>query len=160
MTEQNKAEENENIIPKENREISSESLQNLSDPDATYRSKAGKSNKSYVGNLIETVGEDGDSLITGASYEQNIHSDSCFCKEYLNSRPADAEHEIMIADGVYSGQENQALAKAKNTGLITTALTGKQADPIFSEFVMNEEGTKIITCPMEYLPEKNTTIPK
>lgn len=66
----------------------------------------------------------------------------------------------MIADGAYSGQENQALAEAKNTELITTALTGKQADPIFSEFVMNEDGTKIITCPMGYSPEKTTYYPK
>lgn len=90
LAEQSKADENENIIPKEKREITSGSLQNPSDPDATYRNKAGKSNKGYVGNIIETVGEDGDSLITGGTYEQNIHSDSTFCKEYLNSRPEDA----------------------------------------------------------------------
>lgn len=59
--------------------------------DATYRNKAGKSHKGYVGNLIETIGEDGDSLITGVTYEENIHSDSEFCKEYLNRRPENAE---------------------------------------------------------------------
>lgn len=156
LAEQSKADENEEVIPKEKNEVTSGSLQNPSDPDATYRSKAGKSNKGYVGNVIETVGEDGDSLITGASYEQNTHSDSTFCKEYLNSRSEDSEHEIMIADGAYSGQENQALAEAKNTELITTALTGKQADPIYSGFSMNEDGTKVITCPMGYSPEKTT----
>lgn len=160
LAEQGKTDGNETIIPKEKSGIPSASLQNPSDPDATYRSKAGKSNKGYVGNVIETVGEDGDSLITGASYKQNTHSDSAFCKEYLNSRPEDGEHEIMLADGAYSGHENQKLAESKNTELITTALTGKPVDPVFSGFVMNEEGTKVIACPMGYPPEKTTYYPK
>lgn len=37
---------------------------NPPDPDAAYRSKTGKKHKGYVGNIIETVGENGDSLIT------------------------------------------------------------------------------------------------
>lgn len=160
LTEQSKTDENENVIPKDNSEIISESLLNPSDPDSTYRSKAGKSNKGYVGNIIETVGEDGDSLITGASYEQNIHSDSAFCREYLNNRPDDAAPEIMIADGAYSGQENQALAESKNTELVTTAFTGKTVDPIFAEFTMNDAGTEVIACPMGYSPEKTTYYPQ
>lgn len=160
LMEQSKTDKNGSVTPKEKNEITSESLQNPSDPEATYRSKAGKSNKGYVGNIIETVGEDGDGLITGASYEQNIHSDSAFCKEYLNSRPDDAAPEIMIADGAYSGQENQVLAESKNTKLVTTALTGKAVDPIFAEFTMNEDGTEVITCPMGHSPEKTTYYPK
>lgn len=56
---------------------------NSSDPDATYRNKSGKNHKGYVGNIVETVGENGDGLITDVAYEQNTHSDSKFCKEYL-----------------------------------------------------------------------------
>ena len=105
-----------------------------SDPDATYRSKAGKSHKGYIGNVVETVGEAGDSLITGVSFEENIHSDSAFCKEYLENRPDNAEPEIMITDGAYGSQENQRLAERKNTELITTALTGKPVDKFYAEF--------------------------
>ena len=75
LAEQSKVDENENIILKEKREITSGSLQNPSDPDATYRSKAGKSNKGYVGNIIKTVGEDGDSLITDV-YKRQRHRHS------------------------------------------------------------------------------------
>ena len=71
---------------------------------------------------METVGENGNSLITGVGYENNTHSDSTFCKEYLNSRPDNAEPETLIADGVYSGAENQELAASKNTELITTKI--------------------------------------
>lgn len=160
LMEQSKTDENENVIPKEKSEISSDSLQNPSDPDATYRSKAGKSNKGYVGNIVETVGKDGDSLITGVAYEQNTHSDSAFCKEYLNSRPDDAAAEILITDGAYSGQENQTLAESRNTELVTAALTGRAVDPIFADFTMNEDGTKVISCPMGHTPEKTTYYPK
>ena len=34
------------------------------------------------------------------SYEQNIHSDSSFCKEYLESRSGDENPEILIVDDI------------------------------------------------------------
>ena len=140
--------------PKKNRDISSDSLQNPSDPDATYRSKAGKDHKGYVGNIVETIGEDGDGIITDVAYEENIHSDSDFCKEYLEKRPDNAEQETMISDGAYSGEENQNLAKAKNVELITTALTGKNPDKILSGFQFSEDGCDIISCPKGHKPDK------
>lgn len=160
LSEQSKTDENGRTIPKDKGEITSASLQNPSDPDATYRSKAGRNHKGYVGNVIETVGENGDSLITGVAYETNSHSDSAFCKEYLQSRPDDAEHEIMIADGAYSGKENQELAETKNTELITTALTGRPVDKIFSGFRFSEDGTKVTMCPMGHTPLKTTHYPR
>lgn len=86
-------------------------LEHYLDPDATYRKKAGKAHKGYVGNLIETVGEDGISLITGAEYENNTHSDSSFCKEYLDTRSTDSLDEIVITDGAYGGCENKAMPR-------------------------------------------------
>ena len=160
LSEQGKTDESGKILPKDKSEITADSLQNPSDPDATYRSKAGKKHKGYVGNIIETVGENGDSLITGVGYESNSHSDSAFCKEYLESRPDDAEPEIMIADGAYSGRENQSLAEAKNTELITTALTGKPINEFFSGFNFSEDGTQVISCPMGHAPVRTTHYPK
>lgn len=130
ISEQSRTDEDGKTVPKDKKEISASSLQNPSDPDAAYRRKAGKNHKGYVGNIVETVGENGDSLITGIRYETNSHSDSAFCKEYLENRGNDAEPEIMIADGAYSSKENQALAKARNTELITTALTGRPVNSI------------------------------
>lgn len=115
LKEQGSVDEEGNLHACDKKEVSSSSLQNPSDPDATYRSKAGKSHKGYVGNVVETVGEAGDSLITGMSFEENTHSDSAFCKEYLENRPDNAESEIMITDGAYGSQENQMLAESKNS---------------------------------------------
>ncbi len=47
----------------------SEVLLNPSDPEATFRYKAGGKNLGYVGNVVESVGETG-SLITDYSYEK------------------------------------------------------------------------------------------
>lgn len=160
LDEQTQIDEDGSIRPKDKADISSSSLQNPSDPDATFRRKAGKDNKGYVGNLIETVGEGGDSLVTDIQYEKNTHSDSAFCEEYLSSRKDDAPHEIMITDGAYNSTENQKLAEAKNVQLVSTALTGQAPSPIFSKFVFSDDGTKVISCPMGHAPEKCTYYPK
>lgn len=160
LAEQGRSGADGKILPKNKNEITASSLQNPSDPDATYRSKAGKNHKGYAGNLVETVGENGDSLITGISYGQNIHSDSAFIREYLESRADDAEPETMIADGAYGGMENQALARARNVELITTALTGKAVDKFFAGFQFSEDGSRVLSCPMGHAPVKTTYYPK
>ncbi len=160
LEEQSSKAEDGTVRPKEKGEISASSLQNPSDPDAAYRSKAGKPHKGYAGNLVETVGENGDSLITGIGYEQNSHSDSSFCKEYLESRTDNAEPEIMITDGAYGGKENRELAASKNTGLITTALTGRAVDKFYAGFKFSEDGTEVLQCPMGCAPVKTTYYPK
>lgn len=159
LAEQGKADGDGEPILKEKGEIAATSLQNPSDPDATYRSKAGKGHKGYVGNVVETVGEDGDSLVTGMGYEANSHSDSAFCKEYLESRPDGAEAEVLITDGGYGGSGNQELAREKNSKLVTTALTGKAVGQIFSGFRFSGDGTKVISCPMGHAPLKTTYYP-
>ena len=160
LSEQGRMDENGNTVLKNKKEISPSSLQNPSDPDATYRNKAGKGHKGYVGNLVETVGENGDSLITGVGYEVNSHSDSAFCREYLESRPEDAQPEILIADGAYGGEANRTLAEEKNTELVTTSLTGRMPDDIFAGFEFSEDGTQVIRCPMGHAPVKTTHYPK
>lgn len=160
LDEQTQIDEKGNIRPKDKADISSSSLQNPSDPDATFRRKAGKSNKGYVGNLIETVGEEGDSLITDIQYEKNTHSDSAFCEEYLSNREDDSPNEIMITDGAYNSTDNQKLAEVKNVKLVSTALTGQTPNPIFSRFILSDDGTKVLSCPMGHTPEKCTYYPK
>ncbi len=49
-------------------------LQNPSDPDATYRKKAGKEHRGYSANITETVDENG-SLVTDYQYDVNTRSD-------------------------------------------------------------------------------------
>lgn len=81
-SEQSRISEKGNVVPKDKNELTPQSLQNPSESDTTYGSKAEKSNKGDVGNIMETIGMAGNSPITSAAYEQNSYSE--FCKEYMN----------------------------------------------------------------------------
>ena len=50
--------------------MDSQILQNPSDPDATYREKAGRQNRGYVANVVESVGDNG-SIVTDYQYDKN-----------------------------------------------------------------------------------------
>ncbi|MDY4193596.1 MAG: DDE transposase, partial [Bariatricus sp.] len=65
-------------------------LLNPTDPEATYRRKAGKEYRGYVANVEETVGKNG-SVVTSYEYKSNIHSDSQFIKEHLEALPKQEE---------------------------------------------------------------------
>lgn len=145
-------EQSENGKPKDKSDIHSDSMQNPNDPDATYRKKAGKDHKGYVGNIIESIGSNGVSQITDFDYQENTHSDQSFSKEYIEKN----NNETMIADGAYGSVELQELAEKNNIRLITTSLTGKEADPVYAEYELNEEGTEVITCAQGHQPKSST----
>ena len=87
-------------------------LQNPSDPEATFRNKAGKEHRGYAANLEESVGADG-SVVTEYQYEQNNHSDSQFIQEHLAQMDNQEERTVIVTDGAYSGTENTQLAAHK-----------------------------------------------
>lgn len=121
-------------------------LQNPADPDATYREKAGKQHRGYVANVIEASGKNG-SIIEDYQYEQNTHSDSQFLKETLDSMEKQDETVTIVTDGAYSGTQNDELAAEKNVRLVTTNLTGREAEDIMADFEFSEDGRKVIKCP-------------
>ena len=137
---------------KEDGGLHSGMLQNLSDPDATFRTKAGKEYQGYVANLEEAVGS-GGSVVTDYQYEQNNYSDSQFLKDSLERTPQQEETVTLVADGAYSGKENHDLASEKNIRLVNTDLSGKTVDGILADFEFNESGTKVLRCPAGYEPK-------
>lgn len=158
LEEQAKYDESGNIIARDDKEISSDSLQNPSDPDATYRKKAGKSYKGYVGNVVETVGEDGDSVISSLQYEKNNYSDTAFMTDYLDQQPdcPEGESETVINDGAFVSDEIMKIADEKNIQLIPTAMTGKLPNEILADFELTEKETAVVKCPMGYEPSRQT----
>ena len=74
--------EKRRLRTKEDGGMKSSMLQNPSDPEATFRSKAGKEYRGYAANIEESVGENG-SVVTEYQYDQNNHSDSQFIQEHL-----------------------------------------------------------------------------
>ena len=137
---------------KEDESMSSSILQNPSDPDATYRLKAGKEYRGYAANFEETVGENG-SVVTDYQFEQNIYSDSRFFKDNLERKGASEEETVVVTDGAYFGEENRREAEKKNITLITTAISGCDVPDIYADFELNEDRTRIEKCPAGYRPK-------
>ena len=113
---------------------------------------AGKEHRGHSANLEESVGEKG-SVVTDYQYEQNIYSDSLFVREHIEQMERQEERNVIVTDGAYSGADNKRLADEKNIELITTSLTGKPTPDIAADFVFNEEGTKVISCPAGHEPK-------
>ena len=147
--------EDGSIKPKNKKEIRTDSLQNPSDPDATFRRKAGECHKGYVGNIVETIDENG-AIITQFGYEQNIHSDSAFCREVVNELGVQEEPVTLITDGAYGGEDNVQNARENNIRLVTTTLLGKDPDVILGDFLIDEEDHQVRYCPQWHVPVETT----
>lgn len=141
----------------EDKTMTSKSLQNPSDPDATFRKKAGKEHRGYVANFEESVSE-GGSVVTDYSFADNTKSDSAMLKKHLDEMEPQAEEVTIVADGAYSGAENQEKAAEKNVKLITTDLSGKDVPQVVGEFKLNEEGTRVLQCPAGNVPKTSNYI--
>lgn len=120
-------------------------LLNPSDPEATFRKKAGSKHLGYVANITETVGENG-TLITDYAYEQNIYGDSQFLKDHLQSEPVYDEPVTLVADGAYGGEHNVSQASEHHIRLITTNFTGRKPADIFADFIFSEDGHELLEC--------------
>jgi hypothetical protein len=136
---------------KEDGGMTSGILQNPSDPDATYREKAGKRHRGYAGNIEESVGKTG-SIVTDYQFNTNNKSDSEFLKEHIDRIGYQEEKTVMITDGAYSGDGNVSAAAENNIDLITTDLTGADVDPIMGAFQFSDDGTKVTGCPAGHAP--------
>ena len=136
---------------KEEGSMNSSMLQNPSDPEATYRNKAGKIYRGYVANLEESVGKSG-SVVTDYQYEQNRYSDSRFLQDSVARTEKQDETIKLITDGAYGGGDNTKLAKEKNIDLITTALIGRDAPDVLADFIFNDDGTKLLKCAAGHSP--------
>lgn len=130
---------------KKEKEDPSKVLLNPSDPEATFRKKAGKKHLGYAANLTETVDKN-KSLITDYAYAQNIYSDSQFLKEHLENEPVYENEVVMVADGAYGSEINVAKAAEHGIKLITTNFTGRKPADIFADFIFSEDGHELLEC--------------
>ena len=134
------------LATREDGTMDSSILQNPSDPEATFRSKAGEEHRGYAANFEESVGENG-SVVTDYQFEQNIYSDSQFLHDSLEKMDVQEETVTISTDGAYPTPENRKLAESKNVQLVSTNMTGRKARDICADFVLNKDKTSIIQCP-------------
>ena len=138
--------ETRRLATREDGTMNSSILQNPSDPEATFRSKAGEEHRGYVANVEESVGENG-SVVTDYQFEQNTYSDSQFLHDSLEKMDTQEDTVIIATDGAYPTSENRKLAESKNVQIVSTNMTGRRANDICADFVLNKEKTAIIQCP-------------
>ncbi len=143
--------EQRRLRQKEDGGMDSSILQNPTDPDATYRSKAGKEHRGYVGNFEESVDKNG-SVVTDYTYESNNCSDSQMLRNHLENMSDPEEECLLITDGAYGGEENTKLASNHKIKLISTALGGRDTSDIHGDFTFNDEGTRVLKCPTGHEP--------
>lgn len=136
--------------PRESKQISPKSLQNPSDPDATYRFKY-KSNVGYVANIEEEI-KDGAVFITGYDVQQNVYSDQQFMQDYIEKKD-NQEEETMLTDAAYYSEELADKAAKKNITIIPTQTMGiKKKDTIINKFEVDENKNEITKCPSGETP--------
>ena len=108
--------------------------------------------RGYVANVVESVGDNG-SIVADYQYDKNVHSDSQFLKDTIDSMEKSAEPAVLITDGAYSAQENVAATSKKNIELVTTDLIGREAKDIAADFLFTADVTKVIQCPAGNAPK-------
>jgi len=152
-------------IAKNSHDIKPDSLQNPSDPDATYRKKAGKGNIGYVANIVQTYDKKGAAVITDYNFQPNSYSDVDFGKEAIKII-AERVHEHdttkteLITDGAYASDENSQLARENGINFITTSLTGIKPPEILASFVINNEWRRVEQCPVGNEPQSQSWNPE
>lgn len=158
ISEQTKKDDDGRNIPKGKGDgMDSSTLQNPADPDATYRTKAGKAHRGYAANITETVDVNG-SLITEYQYDINTRSDLDFIGESIDNAEASEEPVTLVTDGAYASKEILQKAAEKNIDLITTGLRGRKHREILTKFTLSEDGHSILSCPEGHAPKSSSYI--
>lgn len=126
-------------------------LHSPSDPEATYRVKAGRGHTGYSANIEESVGPRG-SVVTDYDYDVNVRPDADFLRESLEAAGPAAAGSVLVADGAYESDELVAAAAGKGVELVATALSGKAPADAMADFEWSEDGSRLLRCAAGHEP--------
>jgi len=143
------------------KEIPSDSLQNPSDPDATYSGHKGQGYQVQVMETYckdETIREESLNLITHVHVEPAHESDAnALIPAIESSKKRGLAPDTLLADTLYGGDENVQEAKELGVEVISPAKSTKEKDGItLSDFNVNEKGD-VVSCPQDYTPVRTKT---
>ncbi len=144
------------VTIKPNKEVSSDSLQNPSDPDAGYDGHKGKG---YQVQVAETYSNNEDqaelSLITYVEVEPAHESDANALLPYLE---ATTEREIapeqLLADSLYGSDHNCEKAKELGVEVVSPCMgSSPNGQCSLGDFTFSNDG-KAVACPQGHAPLK------
>jgi len=145
--------DNKKVEIKKPKEISSDSLQNPSDPDATY---SGHKGQGYQVQVMETYTDTKDkesktktlNLITHVEVEKACQSDAHAIRPAIEStKKRELAPKELEADTLYGGDDNCEYAKEEDVELVSPAkITRNKSKNDISGFNFSDAG-HVITCP-------------
>jgi hypothetical protein len=148
------------IAVKPSKEISSDSLQNPSDPDAGY---SGHKGQGYQVQIMETYGTEGEEdhsirkleLITHVQVEPAHQSDAHALVPALEATAERGlEPQEVLADSLYGSDENCLAAKEMGVEVVSPVMGPPNEKALFlAEFEFAESG-KVLQCPQGHAPVK------
>jgi hypothetical protein len=144
-----------NIELKPAKEISPISLQNPTDPDATYRNKGNKGNIGYVGNILESF-DDKNKLIMQYDLQKNTYSDQQFSKDIIEKLGLQEKDTNVIVDGAYYSEKISKQASENKLNFIPTNLVGRDQSTDktgYDKFNIDEETHEVKNCSQGHKPE-------
>ncbi len=141
---------------KANKEVASDSLQNPSDPEASYDGHKGQG---YQMQVSETYSQEERektlSLITGVIAEPAHKSDADALIPLIEAtRKRELGPEEVLVDSLYGSDENCEKAKVLGVEVVSPVMGKSQGDRFtLAEFTLNEEAT-VTACPQGHAPIK------
>ena len=151
----------ETVTLKENEDVPSDSLQNPSDPDATYDGHKGQGYQAQICETYNPDKEEGEpslSLITYVSAEPaHKHDSKALIPAIKATAQADMLPKKILADTAYGSDKNCQEAKNKYDCECVSPIQGKKPENKLSlaDFSFNEKG-EIISCPQGQFPLEKT----
>jgi hypothetical protein len=139
-------------------EIPSDSLQNPSDPDATY---SGHKGQGYQVQLMETYGKDEDAkeeslnLITHVDVEPAHESDAnALIPAIESTQDRDLAPDEVLGDALYGSDENCQKASGLGVEIVSPVMGSREEDRMsLSDFEVSEKGA-VVSCPQGHEPVK------
>jgi len=137
------------------KKIPSDSLQNPSDPDATY---SGHKGQGYQVQIMETFSDQEEEqkplrLITHVEVEPAHNSDANALMPAIEAtEEKDLKPEQLLADSLYGSDDNCEQAKAHDVELVAPTMGSIDEEKLsLSDFTFSEKG-RIIACPRGNCP--------
>ncbi len=139
-------------------EIPSDSLQNPSDPDATY---SGHKGQGYQVQIMETFSRSEDetekeqtlNLITHVEVQPACESDAtALVPAVADTRIRGVGPDQLVADTLYGSDRNHQAAKVADVELIAPTQKGNESKPL-TAFIFNDQGY-VVSCPAGHAPER------
>ena len=144
------------VVIKANKDVSSDSLQNPSDPDAGY---CGHKGKGYQMQVMETwsVDKSQPNLITHVNVEAAHESDAnALLPAVEDVRRRDLAPVELLADTLYGSDDNVEQAKKLGITVIAPVMGAKEGTTLLADFAFSA-ADEILACPEQQRPIKTKT---